>query len=86
MTASKRLFNLLRDVKQMAQEYYELTGRPLGVTAEVAEYEATRLLQLELSPVRQPGYDATRTTPGGDQLLQSRAAALILRTPKAASE
>src|SRR5436190_21451014 len=41
-----------------------------GEIAEVAEYEAARLLQLELSPVRQPGYDATRTTPDRDQLLQ----------------
>jgi len=61
---------VLRDVKLLAREYYDLTGRPLGVTAEVAEYEAARLLGVKLSPVRQSGYDATRATRGGEQYLQ----------------
>jgi hypothetical protein len=81
MAASKRLLCLLRDVKQLAQEYYELTGRPLGVTAEVAEYEATRLLRLDLSPVRQPGYDATRRTSDGDQLLQIKGRCISSANP-----
>ena len=49
----------------MAQEYYALTGRPLGVTGEVAEYEASRLLGIELSVARQPGYDAIRISSNG---------------------
>ena len=57
-------------MKPLAREYYEITGRPLGVTAEIAEYEAARILGLKLSPARQPGYDAIRTSPDGDQLLQ----------------
>jgi hypothetical protein len=40
---------------------YELTGKPLGVTAEVAEYEAARILGLELRPAREPGFDALGT-------------------------
>lgn len=68
--ASTRLLRLLRDVKLLARDYYELTGRPLGVTAEIAEYEAARLLGVKLSPVRQAGYDAIRTTPDGVQRLQ----------------
>jgi hypothetical protein len=51
---------LLADAKRIAQKYHALTGRPLGITGEVAEYEAVRLLGLEPSPVRQPGYDAVR--------------------------
>jgi hypothetical protein len=47
-----------------------LTGRPLGVTGEMAEYEAARILGLELAVVRQAGYDAIRKTPGGEQLLE----------------
>lgn len=43
MPASNRLLDVLREVKVLAREYYELTGRPLGVTAEIAEYEAARL-------------------------------------------
>ena len=70
MASSKRLSKLLREVKPLAREYYELTGRPLGVTAEIAEYEAARLLRLKLSRVRQSGYDAIRATPHGDRLLQ----------------
>jgi hypothetical protein len=70
VTSSKRLLKLLGEVKLLAREYHELTGRPLGVTAEIAEYEATRLLGLKLSPARQPGYDAIRTTPDGDEHVQ----------------
>ena len=46
--------------KKAAKRYYQLTGRPLGITGEVAEYEAARLLELDLEKVRQAGYDATR--------------------------
>lgn len=62
---SDRLVELLGEAKRLAKEYRELTGRPLGVTGEVAEYEAARLLGVELSAVRQAGYDAVRKTPGG---------------------
>jgi hypothetical protein len=61
----ERLMELLGEVKTLAREYRELTGRPLGITGEVAEYEAARLLGIELSAVRQSGYDATRETPDG---------------------
>jgi hypothetical protein len=72
-----RLLALLRDVKLLAREYYELTGRPLGVTAEVAEYEAARLLGVQLSPVRQSGYDATRDTRDGEQRLQVKGRCIL---------
>ena len=52
---------LIKRIKTIAKEYRELTGRPLGITGEVAEYEAARLLNLKLSDVRQPGYDAERS-------------------------
>jgi hypothetical protein len=67
---SVRLRELLGEVKLLAREYYLLTGRPLGVTGEMAEYEAARILGLQLAVVRQDGYDAIRATPGGDQLLE----------------
>ena len=37
-----------------------MTGKPLGITGEVAEFEAANKLGLELSEARQPGYDAIR--------------------------
>ena len=49
---------ILGDVKKLAQEYRRATGKPLGVTGEVAEYEAARILGLELTPARNSGYDA----------------------------
>lgn len=71
ITATDEAFRLLANVKLLAREYRALTGRPLGVTGEVAEYEAVRLLpDLELAPVRQAGYDAIRRTSEGFQRLQ----------------
>jgi len=49
---------LIRSAKNLAKCYRKLTGRPLGITGEVAEYEAARLLGLELAEVRQAGFDA----------------------------
>lgn len=52
------ILSLLSQAKQLARQYYKLTKKPLGVTGEVAEYEAARLLGLTLTPARQAGYDA----------------------------
>ena len=52
------ILQVLSAVKALAQEYRALTGRPLGVTGEVAEYEAARLLGMKLRPAREAGYDA----------------------------
>jgi hypothetical protein len=70
MASSKRVFELLREVKLLAREYYELTGKPLGVTGEIAEYEAARILNVKLSPARQSGFDAVRNVKGKKELLQ----------------
>ncbi len=50
---------ILARAKQAAVDYYRLTGKPLGITGEVGEYEAARLLGLALADARAPGYDAT---------------------------
>ncbi len=55
---------LLSQAKVLAKRYKDLTGKPLGITGEVAEYEATRLLGLELHLARQAGYDATEIRNG----------------------
>jgi hypothetical protein len=54
----------------LAQEYKKLTGKPLGITGEVAEYEAARILGLELTPARQAGYDAIERSERGERHLQ----------------
>jgi hypothetical protein len=51
---------ILEAVKALAKKYRKLTGKPLGITGEVAEFAAASLLGLELAEARQSGYDATR--------------------------
>lgn len=57
-------------MKPLAAEYYRLSGKPLGVTGEVAEYVAAELLGLDLVPPRTAGYDALRHTLAGPQRIQ----------------
>jgi hypothetical protein len=54
-----------------------LTGKPLGVTGEVAEYEAARILGLELTPARQAGYDAVEIRNGATRRLQIKGRCLL---------
>ena len=67
---AERIKAILADVKPLAAEYYRLTGKPLGVTGEVAEYVAAEILGLELVPPRTGGYDAIRRTVGGAERIQ----------------
>ncbi len=57
-----RVREILATVKPLAVEYYHLTGKPLGVTGEIAEYVAAETLGLTLVPARTVGYDALRGT------------------------
>jgi hypothetical protein len=65
-----RVREILATVKPLAAEYYRLTGKPLGVTGEVAEYVAAETLGLVLADARTPGYDAIRNTPQGPERIQ----------------
>jgi hypothetical protein len=67
---TRRVREILATVKPLAAEYYKLTGKPLGVTGEVAEYVAAETLGLELAPPRTPGYDALRHTQNGKERIQ----------------
>lgn len=67
---AERVKDLLAAVKPLAAEYYQLTGKSLGVTGEVAEYVAATVLGLELVPPRTAGYDAIRQTPAGPERIQ----------------
>lgn len=58
MSNQDKIMQLLKRAKLLAREYYKLTGKPLGVTGEIAEYEAARLLGLELTEARTAGFDA----------------------------
>jgi hypothetical protein len=59
----ERVREILDEGKRLAREYRDLTGKPLDVTGEVAEYEAARVLGLTLTPARQAGHDAIERSP-----------------------
>ena len=64
MEDADEVYQVLRETKVLARRYYQLTGKPLGVTGEIAEYEAARHLNVELELARQAGYDATEVRDG----------------------
>ena len=70
VSADERALEILGAVKALAQEYRQVTGKPLGVTGEIAEYEAARILGLTLTPARQAGYDALDERNGANRHLQ----------------
>lgn len=49
---------VLARAKAVASEFYQLTGKPLGITGECGELAAAQLLNLQLADARTPGYDA----------------------------
>ncbi len=49
---------IIQEVKKLARQYRQVTGKPLGITGEVGELAAAEILNLELSIARHPGYDA----------------------------
>lgn len=55
---------VLADAKSLARKYRKLTGKPLGITGEVAEFSVAQFLGLELAEARQSGYDAIRKEKG----------------------
>jgi hypothetical protein len=77
MTQDTAVMNVLHDAKILAQKYRALTGKPLGITGEVAEYEAARILGIELTPARQEGYDAIERARGKTRRLQIKGRCLL---------
>src|SRR6266571_178413 len=73
MTPSEKLAEIekiLTEAKRLSRRYKELSGKPLGITGEVAEFEAARRLGLELAGARSPGYDAKKREADSDVLVQ----------------
>jgi hypothetical protein len=68
---------LLREAKQIGAEYYRLTNKPLGVTGEVAEYEAAEKLGLTLAVARTPAFDAVGDFAGGRVRFQIKGRAVV---------
>lgn len=55
---------LVEQAKRLAVRYRALTGKPLGITGEIAECEAAAILGMDLHAARTAGYDATETRDG----------------------
>ncbi|MEZ4388279.1 MAG: hypothetical protein R3D98_12030 [Candidatus Krumholzibacteriia bacterium] len=71
MNANDRaIASILKKAKALAREYRELTGKPLGITGEVAEVAAAQLLHLQLADARQARFDATREIGGKTERIQ----------------
>ncbi|KII27571.1 hypothetical protein NL64_26885 [Pseudomonas fluorescens] len=64
MEATNEVYQILREAQALARRYYHITGKPMGVTGEIAQYEAARILNLELELAPQVGYDATEIQDG----------------------
>lgn len=77
MSNTERVMEILRQAKLLARDYRQLTGKPLGGTGEVAEYEAARILNLQLTPARQEGYDAEETINGVTRRLQIKSRCIL---------
>ena len=56
--------------------YYQVTGKPLGITGEMGELEAAKLLGLKLAEARMPYYDAIRITDSGVERIQIKGRAV----------
>lgn len=74
----QRVKDILAAVKPLAIEFYAITGKPLGVTGEMAEYAAAEILGLTLAPARTQGYDALR----GEERLQIKGRAFGSQSKK----
>jgi hypothetical protein len=74
------VLDILADAKKLARRYHALTGKPLGITGEVAEYEAARILGVELTEARHPGYDATEFKDGKQNRIQIKGRCILKGT------
>jgi hypothetical protein len=71
-----RVQDLVAQAKLIAAEYYRLTGKPLGISGEVAEHDAARLLGMKLAAVRAPSADAFMTVGNRDEAIQIKGRAV----------
>ncbi|WP_049885553.1 hypothetical protein [Pseudomonas aeruginosa] len=60
----QQISQLVEQAKKLAVRYRQLTGKPLGITGEIAECEAAAILGMDLHAARTAGYDATETRDG----------------------
>jgi hypothetical protein len=77
MSLSVEIKELLNEAKFLAKKYRDLTGKPLGITSEIAEFNAAHLFGLELAKARQPGYDAIQRKGRKEKRIQIKARCIL---------
>lgn len=77
MTSPTSLYSvdkLIEQARQLATDFKKMTGKPLpGVSNEIAEHDACKLLGLKLNEDRADGFDAMRKTGSGPKKVQIKA-------------
>ena len=76
-----RLGLVLKQAKNVAIQFHKLTGRHLGITGEIAEYEAARILKLTLAKKQQAGFDAFRVSGKKRERIQIKGKQLTSTNP-----
>ena len=75
----EKIENIITQVKQLSKQYRALTGKPLGITGEVAEFSAAKILGLTLCTARQPGYDAVKYENGKEIKVQIKGRCVLTK-------
>lgn len=75
---SLQVSRLLSQARTLAKEYRALTGKPLGITGEVAEFAAAQILGLSLSGAREAGFDAVKLVDGREIKVQIKGRCLAV--------
>ncbi len=69
---------LVTEARRLAAEYRKATGKPLGISGEIAEFDAAEALNLELCKNAVGGYDAIGTKePRKDKRIQIKGRAIF---------
>ncbi len=77
MTSIYATEKLISEARRLAAEYRRTMGKPLGISAEIAEFDAARLLDLELCNPRPGGYDAIGRGPRAGKRIQIKGRAIF---------
>lgn len=77
MSSDSEITSILSEAKKLAKRYRALTGKPLGITGEVAEFVAASMLNLKLAEARTSGYDATGIIDGRKVKIQIKGRCLL---------
>lgn len=68
---------LMLQARRLAADYRRATGKPLGISSEIAEYDAARLLNLEIRKQDDGGYDAIGHGPREGKRIQIKGRAIF---------